>query len=135
MTATAPESAEPRIHGEAIVYRLYDVGYGIALDHAFDLLASSAPERRRPSRGEAQTIQIPNPPVTAGLGAETIEISGRPVEVEMSARVFDFGVVSLRARAAANPGLGWNAFASWGAAVGSAPWTDLFARVRVRLLA
>ena len=135
MTAPGTQSTEPRVHGEAIVYRLFDVGYGIALDRAFDLLASSAPERRRPSRGEAQTIQIPNPPVTAGLGTEAIEIASGPIHVELSARVFDFGVVSLRARVSAQPGLGWNAFASWGAAVTGAPWTELFARVRDRLLA
>jgi hypothetical protein len=130
-----PDPSELRVHGEAIVYRLFDVGYAIALDKAFDLLASSAPERRRPSRGEAQTIQIPNPPVTAGLGAERIEIAGRPVDVELSARMFDFGVVSLRAKVGAHPGLGWNAFADWGAAVGAAPWNELLARARDRLLA
>src|SRR5262247_1309507 len=126
MSAPHPDSSEPRVHGEAIVYRLFDVGYAIALDRAFDLLASAAPERRRPSRGEAQTIQIPNPPVTASLGTETIEIAGRPVEVEMSARVFDFAVVSLRARVTAHPGLGWSSFADWGAAVNSASWIDVF---------
>jgi hypothetical protein len=110
------------------------VGYAIALGRAFDLLAENAPERRLPTRGEAQTIQIPNPPVTASLGTESIEIAGRPVDVELSARVFDFGVVSLRARVAAHPGLGWSKFAEWGAAVSAAAWTDLFAFVRDRLL-
>jgi hypothetical protein len=135
MNPAAPSPAEPCVHGEAIVYRLFDVGYGIALDRAFDLLASAAPERRRPSRGEAQTIQIPNPPVTASLGTETLEIAGHVVEVEMSARVFDFGAVSLRARIGAPPGLGWSAFASWGAVVGVAPWADVFPRLRDKLLA
>jgi hypothetical protein len=134
MTPT-PDPSELRVHGEAVVYRLFDVGYSIALDKAFDLLASSAPERRLPSRGEAQTIQIPNPPVTAGLGVERIEIAARPVDVEISARVFDFGVVSLRAKLRAHPGLGWTAFADWGAAVGAAPWNELLARARDRLLA
>ena len=135
MTPPAPSPGEPRVHGEAIVYRLFDVGYAIALDRALDLLASAAPERRRPSRGEAQTIQIPNPPVTASLGSETVEVAGRLVDIEVSARIFDFGVVSLRARVEAQPGLGWSAFASWGAAVVSAPWADLFPRMRDRLLA
>ena len=135
MTPAAPSPAEPCVHGEAIVYRLFDVGYGIALDRAFDLLASAAPERRRPSRGEAQTIQIPNPPVTASLGTETLEIAGHVVEVEMSARMFDFGAVSLRARISSPPGLGWSAFASWGAAVGVAPWADVFPRLRDKLIA
>jgi hypothetical protein len=134
MPASAPDPTEPRVHGEAIVYRLFDVGYAIALERASDLLASSGPERRRPSRGEAQTIQIPNPPVTVGLGTETIEIEGRPVEAEMSARVFDFGVVSLRARVSAHPGVTWNAYAGWGASVNAAAWNDLLGRTRDRLL-
>src|SRR5262245_64705643 len=107
---SAPGPQEPRVHGEAYVYRLFDVGYAIALDKAFDLLHSSAPERRLPTRGEAQAIQIPNPPVTVSLGSDRIEIAGRPVEVSISARVFDFGVVSLSARADAHPGLNWSAF-------------------------
>jgi hypothetical protein len=133
------------------VYRLFDVGYGIALDRAFDLLASSAPERDRPSRGEAQSIQIPNPPVTASLSAEQIQIdgrpveakltarmfliAGRPVEVDFSARVFDFGVVSLRAKVTAEPGLSWEEFTQWGAAVTAAAWNDVLVRARDRLLA
>lgn len=125
---------EPRVHGEAVVYRLFDVGYGIALDKAFDLLSSSGPERRLPVRGEAQAIQIPNPPVTVSLGSETIEIAGRPVEAQLSARVFDFGVISLRASVPAHPGAPWSAFAEWGAALAAAPWNDLFARVRDRFL-
>jgi hypothetical protein len=48
--------------------------------------------------------------------------------------VFDFAVVSLRARVVAHPGLGWSAFAEWGAAIAAAPWIDLFPRVRDRLL-
>ncbi len=131
----APDPTEPRVHGEAIVYRLFDVGYAIALDRAFDLLASSAPERRLPSRGEAQTIRIPNPPVTVSLGSENVDIGGRLVEAELSARVFDFGVVSVRAKLAAHTGLGWDAFTHWGAAVNATSWHDLMVRARDRLLA
>ena len=131
----APSSQEPRVHGEVFVYRLFDVGYAIALDKAFDLLHSSAPERRLPTRGEAQAIQIPNPPVTVSLGGEQIQVAGRPVEASISARVFDFGAVSLSAQVSAHPGLGWGAFAEWGAAVGAAPWHELLSRARDRLLA
>jgi len=129
-----PDPCEPRVHGEAIVYRLFDVGYAIALERAADLLASSGPERQRPARGEAQTIRIPNPPVTVGLGTETIEIDARPVEVEVSARVFDFGVVSLRARVRAHPGLPWGGFERWGSEVNAAPWNECLGRARDRLL-
>ena len=53
-----------RVDGDAIVYRLFDVGYEISLDRVLELLATQAPERVRPVRGEAQALQIPNPPIT-----------------------------------------------------------------------
>ncbi|HEV2104331.1 MAG TPA: hypothetical protein VGU27_01285 [Candidatus Eisenbacteria bacterium] len=134
-----PQAAEPlaaRVRGEAVVYRLYDVGYEIRLDQAFERLAASGPERPRPVRGEAQAIQIPNPPVTVRLGAESVTIAGQPVAAEMSARLFDFGVVSLRARVATPPDAPWREFAAFGAAVGAAPgWAEVFARTRAQLLA
>ena len=142
MNPTPPETparpaaaGEPRVHGEAIVYRLYDVGYEIHLDQVVDLLASSAPERPRPTRGEAQAIHIPNPPVRVSLGGETVTIADAPREAEFSARVFDFGVISLRARLAAPPDCGWSDFTAFGAAISAAPgWASAFARMRARLL-
>jgi hypothetical protein len=113
--------AEPlalaRVVGAAIVYRLYDVGYEIHLDRALDLLAASAPERVRPVRGEAQAIQIKNPPITVILGTESLMIGHRRVDAEVSARIFDFGVVSLRLRIAAPPGATWMEYADFGNAV------------------
>jgi hypothetical protein len=132
----APEPApEVRVCGEAILYRLHDVGYEIDLDRVFDLLAASAPERPRPVRGEALAIQIPNPPVTVGLGVETAVVAGAAREVELSARIFDFGVVSLRARLAGPADLSWRGFVEFGAAVTAATrWRELFDRSRERLL-
>ncbi|HEU4564602.1 MAG TPA: hypothetical protein VFS05_08135 [Gemmatimonadaceae bacterium] len=101
------------VSGAAIVYRLFDVAYEIRLDRALDLLASSAPERVRPVRGEAQAIQIPNPPVTVILGDEQIAVGGKRYDAELSARIFDFGVVSLRLRfdpPARMPWAEWSAF-------------------------
>ena len=110
-------SGEPRVQGAAVVYRLYDVGYAIQLDRALDLLASSAPERVRPVRGEAQAIQISNPPITVLLGAENVAIGGRRVDVDLSARIFDFGVVSLRVRVPAPAEPTWREFSMFGAAI------------------
>jgi len=111
-------SPTPRVAGAAaIVYRLSDVGYGIALDRALDLLAGSGPERVRPVRGEGQAIQIPNPPITVILGTENVAIGAQRVDVEVSARIFDFGVVSLRVRVPAPGELTWEAFTAFGNAL------------------
>ena len=90
-----------------------------------DLLAASGPDRRRPTRSEAVAIQIPNPPIAVSLGTARLDVDGRSVHADVSARVFDFGVVSMRARIAVDPGLSWSAFADWGTAVHAAPWSDL----------
>jgi hypothetical protein len=125
---------EPRVHGEAVLYRLYDVGYEIRLDRAAELLSARAPERARPVRGDAQAIHIANPPVTVPLGAETIAAGGAARPAEVSARLFDFGVLSLRARVPAPPGATWTDFVAFGAALGWLPSGDLFERYRNRLL-
>ena len=114
--ATAGQGA-PYASGAAIVYRLFDVAYEIQLDRALDLLASSAPERVRPVRGEAQAIQIPNPPVTVILGHENIVVDGARHDAEVSARIFDFGVVSLRLRVAPPGPLPWAQWSAFGIAV------------------
>jgi hypothetical protein len=109
--------ANARVDGSAIVYRLFDVGYEIHLSRALELLSPNAPERARPLRGEGQAIQIRNPPVAVTLGTERILIDGREVEAEVSARIFDFGVVSLRLRVPAPRGATWMEYADFGNAV------------------
>ena len=105
------------VNGRAVVYRLFDVGYAVQLDRVLDLLASSAPERVRPVRGEMQAIQIANPPVTVILGAERLAIAGRPVDAEVSARLFDFGVLSVRVQVGGPRDASWDEFTAFGNAV------------------
>lgn len=131
MTSRAPV----RVLGEAILYRLFDVGYEILLDRAYDVLSSSGPERRKPVRGEAQAIQIANPPVTVHVGTETVDVGGRACEAEVSTRLFDFGVLSMRARIRAPGPLAWDDFAAFGVAAGSSRAWSIFEPCRDRLLA
>ncbi len=137
VTPSTARTARPEVHvdGEVVVHRLYDVGYEIDLDRASARLAGSAPERLRPVRGEAQAIQIANPPVTVGLGAESIPIDESTLDAQLSARVFDFGVISLRARIPLPTCASWGHFAAYGAAAANAPvWRDLFPRLRAQLV-
>jgi hypothetical protein len=104
------------VRGSAVVYRLYDVGFEINLDRAVERLAAGAPARLRPVRGEAQAIQIANPPVTIELGTEPIAVVGARGPADVSARIFDFGVVSLRLSIPADD-MSWAEFIQFGNAV------------------
>ena len=120
--------------GAAIAYRLHDVGYSIDLERALDLLAESAPERVRPVRGEGQALQITNPPVTVLLGTEVLLVSGDAHDVDISARVFDFGVISLRVRVRAPNAQSWASFTEFGRSLdGHAGINAMFAH-HLRLL-
>jgi hypothetical protein len=106
-----------RVRGAAVVYRLFDVGYELQLDKALELLAASAPERVRPVHREAQAIHIPNPPISVALGESPLMLAGHRCHAEVSARLFDFGVASLRVTVRAPDDLTWPEFSSLGNAV------------------
>lgn len=115
-------SGQPCVSGAVIVYRLYDVGYEIRLEHALDVLAGGERQVvRRPARPETQALQIKNPPITIPLGAEMLALDGAAHRVDLSARIFDFGVVSLRMRFATPGILEWPNFSAFGNAISQAP--------------
>jgi hypothetical protein len=130
MQAPDPASLTPLVHGETVVYRLFDVGYAIDLDAALARLAANQPERQRPVRGGAQAIQIANLPVTVQLGAETVAVAGEACSAEVTARIYDFGVVSLRARIACPPRLPWPRFIDRASELAALPWAQTFRRHR-----
>ena len=130
-----PRPSDLLIDGSAIVYRLHDVGYAIDLDRASSQLAPSDPVRERPARGEAEAIQIKNPPVSVILGDAPVMIADEVRAVRISARVFDFGVCAMRASLDAPDGTSWDAFATLGAvADASAELAALLDRELARLL-
>jgi hypothetical protein len=120
ITRHVPGTEQLTVSGRAVVYRLFDVGGEIDLERAQDRLASSAPDRARPLRGEGKALQIPNPPITCALGSQPLRTLGDHPGVELSARIYDFGVVSLRARVAAPRELPWPEFTRFGRSVDAA---------------
>ncbi len=121
--------------GSAIAYRLFDVGYAIDLERALDLLATSAPERIRPVRGEGQALQISNPPITVLLGSEVLMVDDVARDVDVSARIFDFGVVSIRVRVRSPGAASWEQFTAFGQRLDHHPGIDAVAQQHLRLLA
>src|SRR5688500_7603267 len=115
-TQSHPSSPDLLVEGSAIVYRLHAVGYAIDLERTSALLVANAPERALPARGEAEAIQVKNPPVSVTLGSAPVMIAGAVRTVLISARVFDFGVCALRATIDAPPGSSWHDFSALGAA-------------------
>ena len=85
-----------------LCYRLFEVGDEVDLARAEGLLAGGT-ARARPVRERSEALEIPNPPLAVTLGRRKVLAGGAEVEVDLEARVFDFGVVSLLATLPCRP--------------------------------
>jgi hypothetical protein len=103
------------------VYRVYDVGYAITLEHAAQLVGESAARRTRPGRTEARAIEIRNPPLVVELGSHQLTLDGRDCDGVLLARLFDFGVCALQLRLPLSSDVTWAEFTSFGSAVNASP--------------
>lgn len=97
------------VDGAIVVYRQYDVGYALDLEHATRLIELPLASRTRPTRGEARALVIAQPPLTFPLGPASLPDGDPWPGLELSACCYDFGVVSLRLRAPLADGLPWPA--------------------------
>lgn len=83
--------------GRILAYRVFDVGNEILLEAAENLL-QDAPGRKRArlTREGAQCLEFSVPPLDVALGRRALTLaSGGPLDAELTARLYDYGAVSI----------------------------------------
>jgi len=133
-------SDPPRIvSGEVIAYRLFDLAYSVDLGRAEAIWrerpgAGSA--RKRLNATPAKAVAYDVPPVVLMLNPVALALDGGAVTASVTARLYDFGVVSLAISVPADD-LSWTEFADRLNAVNGAVglgsglvWAELTDRVR-----
>ena len=126
--------------GAVLAYRLFDVAYAIDLRKAEEIWARTV--RTGSSRGRLtatpqKAVAFGVPPVALGLGLVDLALPDGPVQATATARLFEFGVVSIALHVSVAD-LSWGDFShrvnAVDAAVGLAPatrlWTILLDQVR-----
>jgi hypothetical protein len=126
--------------GAILVYRLFDVAFAIDLAKAEETWARTV--RTGSSRGRltatpAKAVAFGVPPVAIGLGTITLPLPVGSAQATVTARLYEFGVVSIALRVPVAD-LPWTAFSqrvnAVDRAVGLDPatalWTQLLNRVR-----
>jgi hypothetical protein len=112
VTATADTiGTEWAASGWVQSYRLYDVGYAIDLEQAGLRMPAAEVARLSPFSAQAVALHIPNPPLLVALGRTDLGGALAGATVHLSARLYDFGSIAVRARIV--PGkerLPWPAF-------------------------
>jgi hypothetical protein len=100
MDARVPAVAD----GDVLVYRLFDVADAVNLVRAEEV-ATAPKSRLRLAKGQsASAIEFPRPPLYLALGRRALPLASGPRDVEASARVYDYGVVSIRYKVRIAPG-------------------------------
>ena len=135
------DGAAPTVAAGALVaYRLFDVAYAIDLPRLESLWRSRAggvSTRRKLSSTPAKAVAFGVPPVSLALDPVTIWLDGVETPAMLSARLYDFGVVTLALRTPLVD-MPWAAFVTrmnaFDAAVGAgsenAVWDSQMARLR-----
>lgn len=84
---------------EIWVYRLYDVAQEIDLSQIEAMLLRDHPMRRmRLSKVRSKALSFKNPPLTFQLPASSVSLQGHEIPVQVSGKLYDFGVLSISMR-------------------------------------
>jgi hypothetical protein len=127
--------------GYILAYRLFDVAYAIDLGKAEETWARmvrTGSSRGRLTSTPPKALAFGVPPVSLGLGAVTLPLSDGPVQATATARLYDFGVISIGLRLPVVD-VSWAVFSqrlnavdrAVGLASGAALWSDLLDRIRL----
>lgn len=101
MTGRSPPRVED---GELLVYRLFDVADAVDLHRAEAAAAAPTSRLRLENLPSATALQFPRPPLQLDLGGRPLPLPGGAREARASAKVFDYGVVSICYRLPIPPG-------------------------------
>lgn len=105
---TTPASALPAIERATLhLYQLYDVAFGIDLEHAHSLL-KTPPSRVRPVVTRGGSIEIPQLPLELHLGDLTLNLAGMSLGGHLHVRIYDLGILAFRMMILLPDGVTWD---------------------------
>ena len=131
------------VGGEVIAYRLFDFAYAVDLPRA-EAIWSAVPgvgsARRRLSTTSPKAVAYDVPPVVLTLDPITLALPDGPAAAQVSARLYDFGVLTLAIVVPADD-LSWTAFSERvnavnrvvGSDAGHPVWASLTVQLRTLL--
>ncbi len=136
MTSNAPHVAS----GTITALRLFDIANSIDLARAETLWSAEARQgaRARLTGTPPKAVSFGDPPLSLMLAPVTLSLNGGEIEAQVTARLYDFGVMTLAVRAPAD-NMGWADYAALvnevDAAIGPPSATTLWQETRDKLRA
>ena len=95
--------------GSILIYRLFDVAEEINISKVDAILRDNrGPDRFKVPKYIDRAIVMKSPPVSFGMGSETIHIEGRTLTADVLVKIRDFGVLSIVYQIKIEPNTSWN---------------------------
>jgi hypothetical protein len=129
-TETSSESSVRIRKGSIFLYRCFDIAEEVDLSHVERILTNDSRERLKLSRPTGQAIVIRNAPITIALGETPISVMNREYSAETTARIWDYGVMSILFQIQIPSGTDWNQLLRKAAALEANSEIDGVARKR-----
>ncbi len=125
--------------GSILTYRVFDIAEEVDLGEVERILKqTSGGTRLSISRSPRNALVMRNAPVQLSLGEATIRLKDQTVTAEVSAKIYDYGALSIVFQIALQPGTKWSQLIPLGAVLnGDVPGAeelDAFARAKAQEL-
>lgn len=124
--------------GSILIYRVFDVAEEINLPRVEELLSTPARgavrSRLKFTLTPRQTIIMRNAPVTLGLGESELMFQNETVKAEVSAKIWDYGVISIMFQIPIAQGTKWDQLVNISAQLEQDTLIDEAARFRTQEL-
>jgi hypothetical protein len=120
-------------HGKILVYRVFDIASEIDLEKVIQLLQEKQNASRfKLDRNYKMSLVIPTAPVSVALGSVELSILDKNVSIEIEARVWHFGGLSLVFHIPIETGTNWTQLISIAQWIEKDQEIDLIARTKAR---
>lgn len=108
--------------GKILIYRVFDIAHEVSLSEAEKILAKDIKGRRVSlGRDPHKTIVIKEPPLTLDLGEEPVKIDSKPFKGHLSAKLWNYGALSVCMTLEIPENTPWKDLVSWACELDDSP--------------
>src|SRR5689334_3788970 len=96
------------MNGRILIYRVFDVGDDVSLESAQRLFENTTIAQRFRLNRSSKAMIINNAPLSLNIETSKYEALGHPLDLEITAKIWHFGALSLTLAFDIPAGLLWN---------------------------
>jgi hypothetical protein len=119
------------MNGRILIYRVYDIGHDVNLEAAQKLFETTTTAQRFRLNRTSKAMIINNAPLSLVIESSKYDALGHPLDLEISAKIWHFGALSITMSFGIPEGMSWNRLIELGNFLENDTNLDVLARQKV----